>query len=138
MADQVLERGVQRAAEDILTFTDATVDEDDYINPPGISDESGEGETSVRRSGRSKKGPSRYGDPIKHSVKLISSQNDIMDLNKAALEAYRIKLAKFKPDTKNSIESKFGLLEKHLFKRKFGSQALDINRSWNATGNVVQ
>ena len=137
MADQVLERGVQRAAEDILTSTDATVDEDDYINPPGFSDESGEGETSVRRSGRSKKGANRYGDPIKHSVKFISSQNDIMDLNKAALEAYCIKLAKFKPDTKNSIETKFGLLEKHLFGRKLGSQALDINRSWNAEWRVL-
>ena len=74
MADQVLERGVQGAAEEIPKPKDATGEDEDSNNPPGFSDESEEGETSVRRSGRSKKGPSRYGDPIKHSVKLISSQ----------------------------------------------------------------
>ena len=74
MADQVLDRGVQRAAEEILKPKDATGEDEDSNNPPGFSDESEEGETSVRRSGRSKKGPSRYGDPITHSVKLISSQ----------------------------------------------------------------
>ena len=95
------------------------------------------GETSVRRCGRATKGPSRKGDPIKHSVKLISTEDDIMDLKKAALEAYRIKLAAFKPDTKNSIESKFGLLEKHLIRRKFWSKALEINRSWNAEWRVL-
>ena len=30
----------------------------------------------------------------------------------------------------------FGLLEKHLFRRKFGSEALNINRSWNAEWRV--
>ena len=67
MADFVLKRGEQRAAEEILTSRDAAVDENDHINPPWFSDESREGETSVRRSGRTTKGPSRYGDPIKHS-----------------------------------------------------------------------
>ena len=136
IADQVVERGLQRVAEEILTSRDATMDENDYINTPGFPDESGEGETSVRRSRRATKGPSSYEDPIKHSIKLISPQDDIMDLNKAASEAYRFKLATFKPDTKNSVESKFSLLEKHLFKRKFGSEALDINRSWNAEWRV--
>ena len=127
MADQKLERGVQRAAEDILKPRDATGEDDD---------ESEEGETSVRRSGRSKKGPSRYGDPIKHSVKLISSQNDILDLNKAALEAYRIELVTIKLDAKNSIESSFEMWKNHLFRRKFGSELLDVNRSWNAEWGV--
>ena len=136
MADQKLTRGIQRAAEEILTFKDAAEEGDYYITPSGFSDESGEGETSVRKSGRTTKGPSRYGDPIKHSVKLISSEEEITDLNKAALEAYRIKLATFKSDTKKPIESKFGLLERHLFRRKFGSEALDINRSWNAEWRV--
>ena len=90
----------------------------------------------MRRSGRATKGPSRYGEPIKHSVKLISSKDDIMDLNKAALEAYRIQLATFKPDPKNSIESKFGLLEKHLIRRKFWSKTLEMNWSWNAEWRV--
>ena len=99
----MLERGVQRAAEYTLKSKDATGEDEDSNNPPGFSDESEEGETSVRTSGRSKKGTSRYGDPVKHSVKLISSQNDILDLNKAAMKAYCIKLATFKPDAKNSI-----------------------------------
>ena len=67
---------------------------------------------------------------------LNPKNHDILDLNKAALEAYRMKLATFKPDAKNSIESNFGILEKHLFRRKFGSEALDVNRSWNAEWRV--
>ena len=125
----MLERGVQRTAVDLLHSKETAGDDEDSNNPPGFSDESEEGETSVRRSGRSKKGPSRYGDPIKHSVKPISYHNDLLDLNQAALEAYRIKLATFKPDSTNSVETKFGLLEKRLFRRKLGSEALDINRS---------
>ena len=42
MADQVLERVVQRAAGDIITSRDATVDDNDSSNPPGFSDDSGE------------------------------------------------------------------------------------------------
>ena len=34
------------------------------------------------------------------------------------------------------MESKFGLLEKHLFRRKFGSEALDITKTWNAAWRV--
>ena len=84
MADQVLKRGVQQAAEETLPSREAAVDDNDYI----------------RRSGRATKVPSRYGDPIKHSVKLISSEDDIMDLNKAALEKNRIKMATLNPTRK--------------------------------------
>ena len=136
LADQVLERGVQRRAADILQSKEDVKDEEESNNPPVFSDESEVEETSVRKSGRSKKGPTRYGNPIKHSVKSISYHNDILDLNQAALEAYRIKLANFKPDVLNSVETKFGLLEKHLFRSKFGSEALDINRSWNAEWRI--
>ena len=132
----MLERGVQRTAADILQSKEDVEVEEESNNPPGISDESEVEETSVRKSGRSKKGPTRYGSPIKHSVKSISYHNDLLDLNQAALEAYRIKLANFKPDASNSVETKFGLLEKHLFRRKFGSEALDINRSWNAEWRI--
>ena len=131
LADQVLERGVQRTAADILHSKENAEEGEDSNNPPGFSDESEVEETSVRKSGRSKKGPIRYGNPIKHSVRSISYHNDLLDLNQAALEVYRIKLAKFKPNASNSVETKFGLLEKHLFRTKFGSEALDINRSWN-------
>ena len=93
----MLERGVQRTAADILHSKENAGEEEESNNPPGFSDESEVEETSVRKSGRSKKGPSRYGNPIKHSVKSISYHNDLLDLNQAALEAYRIKLANFKP-----------------------------------------
>ena len=136
LANQVLERGVQRTAADILHSKEIVEEGEECNNPPGFSDESEVEETSVRKSGRSKRGPTRYGNPIKHSVRSISCHNDILDLNQAALEAYRIKLANFKPDASNSVETKFGLLEKHLFRRKFGSEALDINRSWNAEWRV--
>ena len=136
LADQVLERGVQRTAAEILQSKEDAEVEEESMNPPGFSDESEVEETSVRKSGRTKKGPTRYGNPIKHSVKSISYQNNLLDLNQAALDAYRIKLANFKPGASNSVETKFGLLEKHLFRRKFGSEALDITRSWNAEWRI--
>ena len=136
LADQVLERGVQLTAAEILQSKEDADVEDESMNPPGFSDESEVEDTSVRKSGRAKKGPTRYGKPIKHSVKAIEDQNDLLDLNRAALEAYRIKLANFRPGASNSVETKFGLLEKHLFRRKFGSEALNINRSWNAEWRV--
>ena len=136
LADQVLERGVQRTAAEILQSKEDVDVEDESMNPPGFSDESEVEDTSVRKSGRAKKGPTRYGNPIKHSVKAIEDQNDLLNLNRAALEAYRIKLANFRPGASNSVETKFDLLEKHLFRRKFGSEALNINRSWNAEWRV--
>ena len=74
LADQVLTRGVQRAAETILKNVDTSGDEGNNALP-GFSDESGESDVTVRRSERQtkNKGPSRYGNPVKHSVKLITT-----------------------------------------------------------------
>ena len=111
MADQVLTRGVQKSAEEILTSRDKAAEESQLNTSPGFSDEScpedNGNTTAVRRSGRQRKhqGPRRYGDPIKHSVRLIWSKANITDLNKAALEAYHIKLARFKTDTNKPVES---------------------------------
>ena len=137
LVDQVLTKGVQKAAEEILKSSNA--EEEFNINaPPGFSDESGDSEATVRRSDRStkNKGPSRYRNPNKHSVKLVTSEQDLVDLNMAALEAYRIKLANFRSDVNKPEERKLGLLEKQLFRRKFGSEALDISKSWNASWRV--
>ena len=71
-----------------------------------------------------------------HSIKLITTDQDITDRNKAALEAYRVRLAILEPDVSRPIETKLGLLEKHLFRRKFGSEALDISKTWNAEWQV--
>ena len=133
LADQVLTSGVQKEAETILKNADMSDDEGSNA-PPGFSDESGESEVPVRRSGRQtkNKGPIRFGNPVKHSIKSITTDQDIRDLNKVALEAYRVKLATFKSDFNKPVETKLGLLEKHLFRRKFGSEALDITKTWNA------
>ena len=45
-------------------------------------------------------------------MKLVTSEEDLVDLNMAALEAYRIKLANFRSDVNKPEESKLGLLEK--------------------------
>ena len=137
LADHVLTKGVQKAAEEILKSSNA--EEEIHINdPPGFLDESGNGESTVRRSDRSTKNkrPNRYGNPYKHSVKLVTSEEDLVDLIMAALQAYRIKLANFRSDVSKPEESKLGLLEKHLFRRKFGSEALDVSKSWNASWRV--
>ena len=69
-------------------------------------------------------------------MKLVTSEQDLADLNMAALEAYRLKLANFRSDVNKPEESELELLEKHLFRRKFGSEALDISKSWNASWRV--
>ena len=132
-----MKRGVQKAAEEILKSSVA--EEEIHINdPPGFSDESGDGEPQIRRSDRAtkNKGSNIYGNPYKHSMKLVSSEEDLVDLNSASLEAYCIKLANFRADVNKPEESKMGLLEKHLFRRKFGSEALDVSKRWNASWRV--
>ena len=130
-------RGVDKEAESILKITVVSDDEQSNV-PQGFSDESNETEIPVRSSGRptKNKDPVRFGNPVKHSVKLITTDQDVTDLNKAALEAYRVKLATFKTDVNKPVESKLGLLEKHLFRRKFGSEALNITKTWNAAWRV--
>ena len=90
LTNQVLTRGVQKEAEKLLTQQAGPVD---TCPPPGFSEESDkeEEETTVRRSNRKTKnqGPKRYGSPVSHSVKLISCEDDVTEINLAALEAYR-------------------------------------------------
>ena len=84
------DQGVQNEAEQILTQPAVSVD---GCPPPGFSDESDkkEEQTTVRRSDRQtkNKGPKRYGSPVSHSVKVITREDDLTDLNLAALEACR-------------------------------------------------
>ena len=86
LAEQVLTRGVQNKAEQILTQKAGSTA---ICPPPGFSDESDkeEEQTTVRRSNRQTKNqvPKRYGSPVSHSVKLITCKDDITDLNLAAL-----------------------------------------------------
>ena len=92
IADQVLTRGVQKTAGDILISRDSDREalESQMDTPPGFLDEPNKDkhDTAIpnRRSGGQTKnqGPKRYGDPIKHSVRLICSEDDITNLNKTA------------------------------------------------------
>ena len=65
----------------------------------------------------------RFGDPIKQSVKEISSDLETKETHgnklKMALKNYRNKL------------TNLTLLERHLFKRTFGHQYLELDASWN-------
>ena len=112
MADQVLTRAIQKTAEGILKTREEEANNDSQLDtPPGFSDESGrderQGTIQVMRSSRQIKnqGLKRYGEPVKHSVRLVCSEDEITDLNLAELEAYRLKLAKSKADKNNVAES---------------------------------
>ena len=65
LADQLLKRGVQKTAEEILKSSNTENEFSINAPPPVFSDESGNSDDPVRRSGRStkNKGPSRYGNP---------------------------------------------------------------------------
>ena len=125
LADQVLTWGAQKTANEILTSRDRAAEENRPSTPPEFSDEpcreETDGSTLVRRGGRQTKnqGPSRHRDPIKYSVRLNCLEADITDLNKTALEAYRIKLATFQTDTDKPVEARFDLLERHFFRQNF-------------------
>ena len=136
VTNQVLTRGVQKEAEKLMS---RQMDPVDY-STPGFADESDKEEdtTTVRRSNRQTKnqGPKRYGSPVSHSIKLIGCEDDVTELNLAALEAYRLRLAKLNINTKEASETNtFDRLERHLFKRKFGATSLDEAGSWNVARN---
>ena len=138
ITNQVLTRGVQNEAEKLLNQQAESI-----VNSPAVfADESDKEEdtTTVRRSSRQTKtqGPKRYGSPVSHSVKLISCDDDVTELNLAALEAYRLRLEKLNINNKEQQNNTFDLLERHLFKRKFGATSLDESGSWNAARNKAE
>ena len=47
-----------------------------------------------------------------------------------------MKLAILRTDVNKAVETKLGFLEQHLFRRKFGSEAQDISRTWAALWRV--
>ena len=131
LADQVLTRGLQRTADEIIKSRteNQTETTGEHGSPPGISDDSvvdDQGSASARRSKRTTKnqGPKRLGSPVKHSVKYISADEDA-DINEMALEQYRSGLANVKTNKNNPMEIRLKPLERHLFRKKFGYAALD-------------
>ena len=122
LADQVLTRGLQKTAEEIFNSRDENQAKKtgEHCSPSGLSDDSIVGKqtgTSVRRSRRATKnqGPKRFGSPLNHSVKYISTDEDVADLNGITLVQYRSKLANLKTDENRPLETRLSLLERHLF-----------------------
>ena len=137
LANQVLTRGLQRTAEEIVKSRAENQAEStgEHCSPSGISDDSIVDEqtgTSVRRrKGATKnQGPKRLGSPVKHSVKYISTGEEAADLNEMALEQYRFSLANVKTDRNKPMETRLKLLERQLFRKKFAHDALDTTNPW--------
>ena len=134
LADQVLTRGLQRTADETIKsrMEEQTETTGEHGSPSGILHDSvvdDQGSTNVRRSKRTTKnqGPKRLGSPVKPSVKYISA-DDEADVNEMALEQYRFGLANVKTDKNNPMETRLKLLERHLFRKKFGYAALDTTQ----------
>ena len=52
-------------------------------------------------------------------------------LLKAALQEYRPRLTEFRERSDRPVESKLHILERHLFRSKFGYATLDRGLDWN-------
>ena len=53
-----------------------------------------------------------------------------------ALEQYRSSLVNVKTNKNNPIETRLKLLERHLFRKKFGYAALDTTQPWSTQWKV--
>ena len=128
LADQLLKRGVQKVADDLRGHDQPASERDTRFEPLQASQNRG-----VRRSSRQTKSkePKRFGDPVKHSIKEVSEELTGGALLKAALQEYRRLLTNFQERSDRPTESKLRLLERHLFRRKFGHATLDKGVDWN-------
>ena len=142
LVDQVVTRGLQRTVDKIIKSRteNQTETTGEHGSPSGISDDSvvdEQGSASVRRSKRTTKnqGPKRLCSPVKHSVKYISADEEA-DINEMALEQYRYGLANVKTDKNNPMETRLKLLERHLFRKKFGYAALETTQPWSTQWKV--
>ena len=135
----MLKRGVQRVADDIRGNPQPFSERDAAFEPPQrFSDESSAEESNVRRCSRQTKNkePKRFGDPIKHSIKEISENLTGGALLKTALQEYSRRLRDFKERSDRPAESKLKMLERHLFRRKFGYATLDEGVEWNPSWKI--
>ena len=57
-------------------------------------------------------------------------------LLKTALQEYRRRLKDFEERSDRPVESKLKLLERHLFRRKFGYATLDKGVGWNPSWKI--
>ena len=135
LADQFLKSGVQKVADDLRGNVQSASEKNTIFEPPqGSSDESSAEDSGVRRSsGQTKnKEPEPFGDPVKHSIKQVSEKElSGGALLKAALQEYRRRFTEFRERSDRPVESKLRILERHLFRRKFGYATLDKGSDWN-------
>ena len=134
LADQLLKRGIQKVADDLRGNVQPASERDTMFEPPqGVSDDSSAKDSKVRRSSRQTKSkePNRFGDPVKHSIKELSEELSGGALLKAPLQEYRKRLADFHERSDRPVESKLRILERHLFRRKFGDATPDKGTDWN-------
>ena len=113
--------------------------EEKFDPPPGLSDESSQEEGIVRRNARPTKTnePSQFGNSIKHSVKKASADSEIAETRGSGLQEastrFRMNLINFKNKKDLPIEPRLTLLERHLFRSKFGYRILEPDVSWNSS-----
>ena len=103
LADQLLNRGVQKVADDLRGNVQPASERYAIFEPPqGVSDDSSAEESGVRRSSRQTKSkePKRFRDPVKHSTKEVSEELSGGALLKAALQGYRQTLTNFQEQRK--------------------------------------
>ena len=120
-------------APDEFCHTATASERNKIVEPPqGVSDDSSAEESGVRRSSRQTKSkePKPFGDPVKHFIKEVSELSGGA-LLKAALQEYRKRLTDFQERSDMPVESKLHILERHLFRRKFGYATLDKGTDWN-------
>ena len=139
LADQLLKRGIQKVADKLRGQSQPSAEREEKFEPPqGASDDSRIEDAGVRRSSRQTKSkePKRFGDPVKHSIKEVLDELTGGALLKAALQEYQRRLTEFKERNDRPTVSKLRLLEKRLFRRKFGYATLDKEVDWNPSWRI--
>ena len=107
LADQVLTKGVQKAAETILKKVDTSGDEGNNALPGFQTNQANAIYLlDAARDRQKTKVPAVMEILSNIQSNFFTTEQDITNLNKAALEAYRIKLAKFKTDVSKPVETK--------------------------------
>ena len=140
LGDQVHKRGVKKVADELRGKNQSVGEWDERLDPPtGASDDSSIEDTGVGRSWRQTKSKDsqHFGDLFKHSIKEISGEKlSEGALPKIALHEYRRRLTHFKTRSDRPIETRSGLLERDLFRQKFGYASLDEGVDWNLSWRI--
>ena len=127
LVDQLPKRGVHKVADELRGQSQPAAERDEKFElPQGASDDSSVEDAGLKGAQIDKEhGAKTLWGPSKHSIKEVSEELTGGAVLKAALQEYRRRLTEFKEQNDRPTESKLGLLERHLFKGKFGYATLD-------------